>query len=240
MLLEAMAPRISYLLRKHADHQMAAQKFAAIQESLRATTTVGHLRQDHVTAVCREICLATARRIKLPPEEMEHLAFALQFYDVGMSYVPAHLVHRPGPLGPDERLEITEHVPLGLAVLAPLQPPSKVRQIILHHHENFDGTGYPDGLEGEAIPLGARLLRLADCFGALVQSRSYREAYGYDDAVAQICGRIGKDFCPRLSEAFLAEVQARRERLMLVTDANRDDAALACPIVLDSVIPVRA
>ena len=239
MLLEALAPRITSLVRRHAAQQIAAQQFAAIQESLRATTTVGHLCQDHVSAVCREICLATARRIELPSEEMEHLAFALQFYDVGMSYVPAHLVHRPGPLGPDERLEVTEHVPLGLAVLAPLEPPSKVRQIILHHHENYDGTGYPDGLEGEAIPLGARMLRLTDCFSALLQSRSYRQAYSYEDAVAEVRDRAGKDFCPRLTEEFLAEVEARRERLVRVCDANNDTAELARPILFDPVVPVR-
>ncbi len=239
MLLEALAPRITSLLRKHAAQQISAQQFAAIQESLRATTTVGHLCQDHVSAVCREICLATARRIALPSEEMEHLTFALQFYDVGMSYVPAHLVHRPGLLGPDERLEVAEHVPLGLAILAPLEPPPKVRQIILHHHENYDGTGYPDGLEGEAIPLGARMLRLTDCFGALLQSRSYRQAYSYEDAVAEVRNRAGKDFCPRLTEEFLAEVEARRERLVRVCDTNSDTAALARPILFDPVVPVR-
>ena len=211
MLLEAMAPRITYLLRKYLLHEAAVQDFAAIQESLRAATTVGYLVDDHITSLCHEICLATARRINLPQDQLEHLAFALHYYDVGMSCVPTHLMQRVEPLNPEERQEIARHVSAGLAILAPLQPSAKVRQIILHHHENFDGSGYPDGLSGEAIPLGARLLRLTDSLSAALQTRPYRPARSLDSALVDIRCRVNEWYCPRLTEVFLSEAERRRD-----------------------------
>jgi hypothetical protein len=237
-LLEAMAPRIAYLLQKYHEHDVASHEFAVIQEALRATTTVGHLHHEHVEVVCHEACLATARSMHLPDEELEHLAFALQFYDVGMSTVPAHLLHKTEALTLAEQQEIAKHVPASLAILAPLHPPTKVRQIIHHHHENFDGSGYPDGIAGEAIPLGARLLRLTDTLIALLQRRPYRSPNSVDVALEAIRAGAGSSYCPRVTPAFLAEVEARRERIERLTAHNRDALDLARPPLLLPRSPV--
>lgn len=89
-----------------------------------------------------------------------------------------------------------------------------MRQIILHHHENYDGSGYPVGLAGETIPLGSRLVRLADTLSSLLSPRPWRPAMDLDAAVRVIRKGIGREFCPRMAEVFLAETEVRRERIM--------------------------
>ena len=101
-------------------------------------------------------------------------------------YVEDSLLNKVEALSDAERAQLERHVQVGLVTLAPLQPPPKVRQIILHHHENYDGTGYPKGLAGEAIPLGSRLVALSDSLRALLQRRPWRRAVPLADALAEI------------------------------------------------------
>jgi signal transduction histidine kinase/putative methionine-R-sulfoxide reductase with GAF domain len=213
LLLEALAPRLSYLLGQFRNHEQQGQRFTDLQEALRTAMTLRHQRYDPLTAVCQEICLAAARRIKLPQAELEHLAFALQTYDVGFSRVSPQLLTKQESLTPEESLQIQQHVAAGLDILDPLQVSSKVRQIILHHHERFDGRGYPEGLEGEAIPIGARLLALTDSLNAMLRDRPHRPRRSAAAASAEIERLAGAQFCPRLAEPFLAEIRARAARL---------------------------
>jgi len=111
-------------------------------------------------------------------------------------------------------------------ILESLQLDAKVRQLILHHHENYDGSGYPVGLAGEAIPLGSRLIRLADTLSSLLSPRPWRPAMGLDEAMNVIQGGIGREFCPRMADVFLAETDVRRERIM---DLQAKSGATADP-----------
>ncbi len=222
VLLEAMAPRLVHLLARYENHEDLARDFAAIQSSLRVTTRVGTLPHADVAAVCQEICLATARRLGLPEIELRHLAFALQYYDVGLGSVPPYLLNKTDCLNEAERALLERHVKAGLTTLAPLQPPPKVRQIILHHHENYDGSGYPKGLAGEAIPLGSRLISLSDSLRALLQRRPWRPAVPLSDAMAEIQALAGTRYCPRLAAVFLEEA-ARRRRLIEELRERADD-----------------
>lgn len=227
--LESLAPCITNLLQQYAEWQEGAVQFEKIRETLRATTAVGHLRHETIMQVSQEICLAAARAIMLPDEDLEHLAFALQFYDVGLGCVPPQLLNKPGVLTEHEERFVQEHVAAGLEILEPLQLDSRVRQIISHHHENFDGTGYPSGLAGEAIPLGARLVRLADTFSALLSQRPWRERYTLEAAIAEIRAGAGQQFCPRMTDVFLAEADARCERLLALQAADNDGHELIRP-----------
>lgn len=214
VFLESLAPRLTRLLTRYENWQDGARDFEAIRDTLRSTTAVGNLRHESLLEVCQEICLASARRIMLPGDELEHLAFSLQFYDVGLNSVPPQVLSKPGRLDAEERRHVEKHVDAGLSILESLQLDAKVRQLILHHHENYDGTGYPMGLAGEAIPLGARLVRLADTMSSLLSPRPWRPAMDLDEAMNVIRGGIGREYCPRMADVFLAETEARRERII--------------------------
>ena len=229
ILLESMAQRMTRLLTKFNAWQDSARKFEAVRDTLRAITPVGNLPRESMLEVCRETCLAAARRIMLPEEELHHLAFALQFYDAGMRCVPPQLLNRPGPLDDTARRFVQRHVEVGLEVLDPLRPDRKVRQLILHHHENFDGSGYPSGLAGEAIPLGARLIRLTDTLAALLSPRPWRPAFALDDALAEMVAGSGREYCPRMAEVFLQEAALRRERILALQDRGGEDQLLIRP-----------
>ncbi len=232
LFLESIASRLTNLLLQHRRWQEGVRDFQLVRDALRATTAVGHLRHESLRHVCQEICLETARSIMLPAEELEHLAFSLQFYDVGLSCLPSQILNKPGPFEPHEEALMQKHVSASLDILKPLNPDSKVRQLILHHHENFDGTGYPMGLAGESIPLGSRLVRLTDSLSALLSSRSWRPAFTLDQALAEIRAGAGKAFCPRMAEVFLAEADNRRSRITALQKQSTDSRELIRPSVL--------
>lgn len=231
LFLESIASRLTSLLLRHRSWQDGIKDFQAVREALRATTAVGHLRHESLRHVCQEVCLEAARNIMLPPEELEHLAFSLQFYDVGLGCVPPQLLNKPGPFDPDEEALMHKHVSASLDILKPLDPASKVRQLILHHHENFDGTGYPMGLAGESIPLGSRLVRLTDTLSALLSPRPWRSAFSLDQALAEIRAGSGKTFCPRMSEVFLEAADKRRSRIKALQSQSGDSRELIRPSV---------
>jgi hypothetical protein len=231
LFLEALAPRVAELLDRHEAWLRATRGFGALRESLRATTAVGHLRHESLLEICQEICLAAARRVALPAPELQNLAFALQFYDVGMGSVPPQLRGKPEPLAPHEQQVMQRHVAAGLETLAALDPDPQARQIILHHHENFDGSGYPDGLVGEAIPLGARLLRLADALAALLSQRPWRPPYTLADALDELTAGAGRQFCPRLCAIFVEEAESRAARIAAMQQRGADGLELAQPLL---------
>ena len=233
LLLESMAPRLAYLLERHDDHGAVTRDYAAIQHSLRVTTRVGALPHADVASVCEEICLATARRLGLPDDELRHLAFALRHYDVGLGSVPPYLLGKSGDLSDAERAMLERHVGAGISTLEPLQPPSNVRQIILHHHENYDGSGYPRGLVGEAIPLGSRLVALTDSLRALLQRRPWRPAATLPEALTEIEALVGVRYCPRVTALFIEEARRRRDKIADLRQRADDGEDLRRPVPVD-------
>ncbi len=229
LLLEALTPRLGRMLAGCARLRDKALEFELIRDSLRTTTPVGHLPRESILDICREICLAAGRGIHLSEEDLQHLAFTLRFYDAGMNCVPPQLLNKPGPLDEQEMVHVRRHVEYGLDILDPLLPEPKVRLLVLHHHENYDGSGYPDGLAGEAIPLGARLIRLTDTLAALLSPRPWRPAHDLDVALAEIRKGVGTEFCPRMAEVFFRETLARRARIEALLGLPGDDLDLVRP-----------
>ncbi len=231
LLLEGMAPRLVALMTRYGawhDEGLALQQ---VRLALRATTAVGQPRRESLHGLCREICLAAARRSSFDQQELAALAFALVNYDVGLSRVPPQLLARAGRLDREEERLVQGHVTAGLEILAPLAVDPQVRRLIGHHHENMDGTGYPAGLAGEAIPAGARLLRLTDTLAALLSRRPWRGAWTLDKAVAELAGQAGRCYCPRLLPVFLAEVEARRDRILALQSDGCDGWDLRRPLL---------
>ena len=139
--------------------------------------------------------------------ELEGLRAAALLHDIGKLAVPEHIISKPGKLTPEEFEKMKIHPVVGAEILERVQFPYPVVPLVRSHHEKWDGTGYPDGLKGEEIPIGARILAAVDCLDALASDRQYRRALPLHKAMAIVASEAGTAFDPRV-----VEVLARRYR----------------------------
>ena len=136
----------------------------------------------------------------MPQAELEALKAAALLHDIGKLAVPEHIISKPGRLTPEEFEKMKIHPVVGAEILERVNFPYPVVPIVRAHHEKWNGSGYPDGLVGEAIPIGARILAAVDCLDALASDRQYRRALPLDEALAYVVGMAGKDYDPRVTE----------------------------------------
>ncbi|MBC7106872.1 MAG: HD-GYP domain-containing protein, partial [Firmicutes bacterium] len=144
-----------------------------------------------------------AHELALSESLAEEAYMAALLHDLGKVAVPQEILLKPGPLADEEREEIRQHPVLGVMILQPAGFPPGVLVAIRHHHEDYDGGGYPDGLRGEEIPLAARLIRVADAFDAMTSARPYREPMAPEEALRELRRGAGRQFDPVLVELFL-------------------------------------
>lgn len=162
--------------------------------------TIGH------GARVAALSVLIGRGMQLSPERLRGLAQGALLHDVGKIGVPDAILHKAGPLTAEEFEVIQEHPSRGDVMLRNAYPGAVERAVIRHHHERLDGSGYPDGLAGDAIPLEARIAAVADVYDALRSARSYREAWSRDRAIDQIREGANSHFDPRCVEALLRVV----------------------------------
>lgn len=160
--------------------------------------TAGH--SERVT----ELALKIGRKLELGSKELEALHRGGLLHDIGKIGIPAVILDKAGRLTEQEALTMREHPRKGARILEPIPAYAEVIPIVLQHHEWFDGTGYPDGLAGEAISLGGRIFAVADVYDALTSDRPYRAGLGRERAIESIEQGAGRQFDPRVVEAFLA------------------------------------
>jgi putative nucleotidyltransferase with HDIG domain len=159
--------------------------------------THGHIRRVQNTAI------ALAARLGVrDPMQLRAIEGGALLHDVGKLAIPEHILNKPGRLTPAEFELIKSHAAVGAGILSEVDFPYPVVPIVRHHHENWDGTGYPDGLKGDDIPLGARILAVVDCFDALTSHRPYRRALSASEAFAIIGARGGTMYDPVVVRAF--------------------------------------
>jgi hypothetical protein len=125
-------------------------------------------------------------------------------HDLGKLAVPEHILNKPGKLTPVEFDQMKTHAEIGADILSTIDFPYAVEPIVRYHHEMWDGKGYPAGISGEAIPIGARILSVVDCFDALTSDRPYRRALTKDQAIAVLVERRGTHYDPRVVDTFIA------------------------------------
>jgi putative nucleotidyltransferase with HDIG domain len=160
---------------------------------------------DHVRRV-QQGTLALARAMGVTdPVQLQAIEAAALLHDTGKIAVPEHILNKPGKLTAAEFEKMKRHAPIGAEILSSIEFPYPVVPIVRHHHENWDGTGYPDRLKGEEIPLGARLLSVVDCFDALTSDRPYRRRMTDAQALAILRDRRGIMYDPAVVDAFLAD-----------------------------------
>ena len=154
-------------------------------------------------AGCAQYARALAEQLRLPPDEIEAIRVAALLHDLGKIEIPDSILQKPGPLTEKEWQSMRQHPVLSHRVLAQLGGFSDVLPLVRHHHERFDGSGYPDGLSGEDIPSGSRLILVIDAFDAMTSDRPYRRAMPVTDAAKELVRCSGSQFDPRVVRAFL-------------------------------------
>ena len=135
------------------------------------------------------------------------LRIGAMLHDVGKIHVPSDILNKAAPLTPAERAIIERHAAAGAELLQDVEFPWDVLPMIRHHHERWDGAGYPDGMSGESIPLSARMLCVADVYDALTTHRPYRPAFSAADALAAMRADRGRVFDPDILDRFAAIVE---------------------------------
>ena len=144
-----------------------------------------------------------ARRMGLDDYQRSVVCYAALLHDVGKIGVSDGVLNKPGPLLPEERELMRAHVRVGYELLRNVPALASIADVVLHHHEWYDGTGYPDGLSGEEIPVAARIVSAVDAYSAMVTRRSYKEAYTDEHAREELRRCAGSQFDPRVVESFL-------------------------------------
>jgi diguanylate cyclase (GGDEF)-like protein/putative nucleotidyltransferase with HDIG domain len=145
---------------------------------------------------------ALARSAGVSGPELEAVATGALVHDIGKLGVPDHILGKPGKLTPEEFKRIQSHVTIGAEILSPVPFPFPVVDVVLTHHERWDGLGYPRGMQGEEIPIGGRIISIVDVFDALTSNRPYRRAMSQEEALRVLKDGAGKQFDPRLVELF--------------------------------------
>jgi diguanylate cyclase (GGDEF)-like protein/putative nucleotidyltransferase with HDIG domain len=184
--------------KRHVE-EIASLNMRTIEALALAIEAKDHTTHTHLQRV-RTYAVEVARDLGLPPEQIEALRAAALLHDIGKLAVPEQIINKPGKLTPEEFERMKVHPLVGAEILERVAFPYPVAPIVRSHHERWDGSGYPEGLSGEEIPIGARILAAVDCLDALASHRQYRAAVPLADAMTQVKQRAGTWFDPGVVE----------------------------------------
>jgi putative nucleotidyltransferase with HDIG domain len=177
---------------------------AAIEALAQAIDAKDQVTHDHIRRV-QDQAVRLARALAVDDDlEIQAIKAAALLHDVGKLAVPEHILNKPGRLTGSEFEIMKRHAPAGADILSVIGFPYPVAPIVRHHHENWDGTGYPDGISGERIPIGARIIAVVDCFDALTSDRPYRPRLEDKDALQILTDRRGTMYDPRVVDVFFS------------------------------------
>jgi diguanylate cyclase (GGDEF)-like protein/putative nucleotidyltransferase with HDIG domain len=214
--------------KRHVE-AMAGLHLRTIEALALAIEAKDHTTHDHLQRV-RVYAMEVANELGMNHDEKEALRAAALLHDIGKLAVPEHIIAKPGKLTPEEFDKMKIHPIVGAEILREVEFPYPVVPNVRSHHERWDGTGYPDGLRGEQIPIGARILSAVDCLDALASDRQYRRALPLDKAMEQVASEAGKAFDPRV----VAVLQRRYVDLeRMATEAARPRTRLSKDIKVE-------
>jgi len=195
-----------------SDLHLATIEALALAIDAKDQTAQSHIRRVQVYAA------GLARALGMPDTEIQGVKTAALLHDIGKLAVPEHILSKPGPLTQEEFQKIRIHPQVGAEIISGVPFPYPVAPLILSHHERWDGKGYPSGLKGDEIPLGARILSVVDYFDALMSERPYHKAMSLDAAIGLLRQESGKALDPRVVQTFVemysalaAEAEASQE-----------------------------
>ena len=174
-----------------------------------------HYTQGHSQKVSAYAALI-AEAMDMTDPEIEEIRLGAILHDIGKVGIPEHILNKSGPLNPDEWETMKSHVVFGAKILEPLTPLARIREMVHHHHEYFDGSGYPHSLRGEQIPLGARIIAVADAYDTITSDRTYKKGRSSADALAELERCANAQFDARIVEIFVTVMQKQANPIIEV------------------------
>jgi HD-GYP domain-containing protein (c-di-GMP phosphodiesterase class II) len=195
-----LADRRMYSLKHQARPPVRQESHSALLSSLRVR---GPELRAHLNDVS-ELVRAVGRELGMGNEELDELTRAAELHDVGKIAIPDAILNKPSPLNEEEWAFMRRHTIVGERILAAAPALRPVASLVRFSHEHWDGSGYPDGLVGEEIPLGARIIAVCDSFHAMITDRPYRAAVSEEQALAEVQRCRDRQFDPRVVDTFAA------------------------------------
>ncbi|HEY1676574.1 MAG TPA: diguanylate cyclase [Candidatus Sulfotelmatobacter sp.] len=216
--------------KRHVE-EMANLHLRTIEALALAIEAKDHTTHEHLQRV-RVYAIEVAKELKVSGPELEALHAAALLHDIGKLAVPEHIISKPGRLSPEEFEKMKIHTLVGAEILERVRFPYPVVPIVRAHHEKWDGSGYPMGLKGAEIPIGARILSAVDYLDALASDRQYRRALPLKDVMQKLAAESGKSFDPRVVEILQRRYQ-QLEHLALAKSSEDPNAPLSTSIKIE-------
>jgi len=208
-------------VRVAAQRKRAMDQLDSTESTLFALARIVEAKDENTGDHCSRLAhkaVGFGRALGLSSPELQALRRGGVLHDIGKLGIPDHILLKPGALTDEEWVVMRQHTTIGYHLVSKLRSLRLTAPIIRHHHERWDGQGYPDGLAGEAIPLPARLMAVADVYDALTQERIYKPAWSMASTEAQILAGAGTQFDPAVVQAF----DAARGEMALVMQRLTD------------------
>ncbi len=194
---------------RNASSQLEEAYLSGVRALVEAVEAKDANRKGHAAATA-SLAVAIAKRLDLPADEVTRIEIAALVHEIGRVGVAEQVLLKPGWLSDDEWAEVKQHPIIGANLLAHVPALAELRPIVVAHHERFDGTGYPNGLKGEEVPLAARIIAVADAYRAMVSPRPYRPAFKPHQALQELCAAAGSQFDPAVVNGLLEVVGEMR------------------------------
>lgn len=188
-------------LERLSDSYVSTMESLAVLVEAKDEHTRRHLDRS------RDLALELTRRVAPDLADRPEIGWGYRLHDIGKVAIAERILMKRGDLTPSEWLEMRTHPEVGAQIVAPLRFLGDAVLVIRHHHERYDGSGYPEGLRGEAIPTPARIFSVVDAFDAITNDRPYRKARSAEEALEEIVGRAGTQFDPQVVEVFVGMVE---------------------------------
>ncbi len=169
------------------------------------------------------------KALGLDDEHLKDIELAGILHDIGKIGVPESILWKPARLTPEEQKIMSQHPVTSAQIIGELRGLTRTREYVLHHHEYLDGSGYPDGMKGEDIPIGARIILVADAYDAMTTDRPYRKAIGHHNALVELRKQAGTQFDPKMVEALISVIGEERE--LLTEDIPSSFLGLSLPSI---------